>query len=200
VGHSFGGWVAHAIAVRLQARGREVLSLTLVDTEAPGGPGSLGKPCTTTQALQRLVESLQLASGKPLGLPAQAFAEADDSTQLQWLHAAMTDVGLLPPRMAPQALHAIARTFASALRTVYVPQATYDGPASLVLVSDPTLDSAGNRREQAAMVSGWEALLPQLAVWEGPGNHFSVLKAPDVYSLAAWWYDRQAVASTQTLS
>ncbi|WP_277961739.1 non-ribosomal peptide synthetase [Pseudomonas sp. RIT-To-2] len=200
VGHSFGGWVAHAIAVRLQARGREVLSLTLVDTEAPGGPGSLGKPCTTTQALQRLVESLQLASGKPLGLPAQAFAEADDSTQLQWLHAAMTDVGLLPPRMAPQALHAIARTFASALRTVYVPQATYDGPASLVLVSDPTLDSAGNRREQAAMVNGWEALLPQLAVWEGPGNHFSVLKAPDVYSLAAWWYDRQAVASTQTLS
>ncbi|QKZ05038.1 amino acid adenylation domain-containing protein [Pseudomonas eucalypticola] len=200
VGHSFGGWVAHALAVRLQARGREVLSLTLVDTEAPGGSGGLGQPYTTTQALQRLVESLQLASGKPLGLPAEAFAEADDSTQLQWLHAAMTNVGLLPPRMSPQALHAIARTFASALRTVYVPRGGYDGPANLVLVSDPTLDSAGNQREQVAMVSGWQALLPQLAVWEGPGNHFSVLKAPDVYSLAAWWFERQALTSTQTLS
>ncbi|WP_144395750.1 alpha/beta fold hydrolase, partial [Pseudomonas sp. Kh7] len=46
VGHSFGGWVAHAMAIRLQAKGREVRSLTLIDSEAPGAGGSCGKPYT----------------------------------------------------------------------------------------------------------------------------------------------------------
>ncbi len=196
VGHSFGGWVAHAMAVRLQARGRQVLSLTLVDSEGPGD----GRSYTTTQALQRLLESLQLASGKRLGLSPQVFAEADDAAQLTLLHGAMVKAELLPPRMAPQALQAIARTFASALRTPYRPRGGYDGPASLVLVADPVLDSAGNQREQAAMLSRWQQVLPQLVPWNGPGNHFSVLKAPHVYSLAAWWFDGQAVALARSPS
>ncbi len=200
VGHSFGGWVAHAMATRLQVLGREVLSLTLIDSEAPGGHRRLSQPYTTTQALGRLIDALQLSSGKHLDLDPLSFAEADDATQLQLLHAAMVRVGLLPPRMAPQVLHAIARTFASALRTVYRPQAGYSGPANLVLVNDPNLDAVGNQREQATMIDGWERVMPQLAVWQGPGNHFSILKAPDVYSLAAWWYDGQTVEAEQTVS
>ncbi|QXH44671.1 amino acid adenylation domain-containing protein [Pseudomonas xanthosomatis] len=192
LGHSFGGWVAHAMACQLQAAGREVGSLTLVDSEAPASGSVCGRPYTTTAALQRLVESLQLGSGKALGLDAEAFAAADDDQQLQLLHTAMQQAGLLPARAGVQALAGTLRTFSAALRTVYRPQGVYQGPASLVLVADPTLDSAGSQREQAAMRAGWQRLLPQLAVWEGPGDHYSVLKAPQVYSLAAWWQDGQA--------
>ncbi|HDS1733729.1 non-ribosomal peptide synthetase [Pseudomonas sp. BP8] len=192
VGHSFGGWVAHAMAARFEAKGRAVRSLTLIDSEAPGG-GSCGKPYTLTEALERLIEALQLSTGKALGIEPLAFADASDAQQLSQLHAAMVRIGLLPPRSTPRALDGVVRTFASALRTAYRPTLSYSGPASLVLVADPTLDAAGNQREQADMQAGWHRLLPQLAVWQGPGNHFSILKVPDVFSLAAWWHDGQAL-------
>ncbi|MFJ4142721.1 amino acid adenylation domain-containing protein, partial [Pseudomonas sp. NPDC089734] len=200
VGHSFGGWTAHAMAIRLQARGREVASLTLIDSEAPGGEGLFSKSYTTTAALQELIEALQISSGKCLDLDPQAFAGLDDSTQLRLLQEAMVRVGLLPPRLAPQALNGIVRTFSSALRTLYRPGQGYTGPASLVRVTDTRLSPLENQIEQAAMAVGWQHLLPQLALWDGPGNHFSILKAPDVYSLAAWWYDRQALEVEQALS
>jgi arthrofactin-type cyclic lipopeptide synthetase C len=200
VGHSFGGWVAHALALRLQAKGREVRSLTLIDSEAPDGGGSCGKPHTFSAALQRLVTSLQLSTGKSLGIDAQAFAEADDQAQLAQLHAAMVRVGLMPARSTPQALAGVTRTFATALRTVYRPEAGFTGLARLVLVADPTLDAAGNQREQVAMQEGWRQLMPQLEVWQGPGNHFSILKVPDVFSLAAWWHDGQALAAKAGLT
>ncbi|HEK1766336.1 TPA: amino acid adenylation domain-containing protein [Pseudomonas putida] len=193
VGHSFGGWVAHAMAVRLQAQGREVRSLTLIDSESPGGNSVCGRPYTAGAALDRLIESLQLASGRSLEIDRQAFAALDDEQQLERLHQAMVRGGLMPARSSVRALHGIARTFSSALRTPYPAQVGYSGPASLVLVADATLDAAGNQREQAAMLAGWQRLLPQLVVWHGPGNHFSILKAPDVFSLAAWWHDGQAL-------
>ncbi|MCF5572459.1 amino acid adenylation domain-containing protein [Pseudomonas syringae] len=200
VGHSFGGWAAHAMAAKLQARGREVASLTLIDSEAPGGDGLCSKPYTATAALERLIEALQLSSGKDLDIDPKMFADGDYATQLSLLQSAMVRIGMLPPRLAPQALQGIVRTFACALRTVYRPQTGgYNGRVSLVLVDDPSLDSLDNQLEQASAAAGWQHLLPQLALWEGPGNHFSVLKAPDVYSLAAWWYDRQAVGVGETL-
>nr|UXB94800.1 non ribosomal peptide synthetase [Pseudomonas syringae] len=200
VGHSFGGWVAHAIASRLQAQGREVVSLTLIDSEAPSGMGMCGKPYTATAAVQRLINALQLSSGKDLGLGSQAFADADHTAQLHQLREAMIRVGLLSPRVAPHALNGIVRTFSSALRTLYRPVEHYTGPASLVLLTDPGLDEEANQNEQTEMTQGWQHLLPQLTLWNGPGDHFSILKTPNVYSLAAWWYDQQPIAVRETLS
>nr|QMN69934.1 PsoC [Pseudomonas putida]QMN69953.1 PsoC [Pseudomonas putida] len=193
VGHSFGGWVAHAMATRFEAKGREVRSLTLIDSEAPGEGGSCGRPYTFGEALEKLIQALQLSTGKALGIEPQAFAEASDDEQLRQLHAAMVRIGLLPARSLPQALDGTVRTFATALRTRYQPGLSYSGPVGLVLVDDPSLDPAGNAREQAAMRAGWQALMPQLALWQGPGDHFSILKVPDVFSLAAWWHDGQAL-------
>jgi len=193
VGHSFGGWVAHALAARFEAKGRQVRSLTLIDSEAPGGGATCGQPYTFGEALQRLIDSLQLSTGKALGIEPLAFAQASDDEQLRQLHGAMVRAGLMPARSAPRALEGTVRTFATALRTCYRPAQGYSGPVGLVLVDDPSLDAAGNAREQAAMQAGWQQLMPQLALWQGPGNHFSILKVPDVFSLAAWWHDGQAL-------
>ncbi len=186
VGHSFGGWVALEMALRLQAMGREVASLTVIDSESPGG---LGKPYTTTAALLRLIEAMQLAAGKPLGIDPVEFAERDEVAQRQWLHAGMVGVGLLPGRSAVDAMDGPARTYAAALRTVYRPLQRYNGVVRLVLAEDPSLDAAGNQREQGLMVEGWRRQGSGLQVWYGPGNHFTLLKAPNVLGLARWWVE-----------
>nr|WP_189663542.1 non-ribosomal peptide synthetase [Pseudomonas paralactis] len=186
VGHSFGGWVALEMALRLQAMGREVGSLTVIDSEAPG---RVGKPYTSTAALLRLIESMQLAAGKSLGIDPVDFAGRDEMAQRQWLHTGMVGVGLLPARAAVDAMEGPARTYAAALRTVYRPQARYDGVVRLVLAQDPALDAAGNQREQGLMVEGWKGQGTGLQVWYGGGNHFTLLKVPNVSGLAKWWLE-----------
>ncbi|TYK55435.1 non-ribosomal peptide synthetase [Pseudomonas synxantha] len=186
VGHSFGGWVALEMALRLQAMGREVGSLTVIDSEAPGRDG---KPYTSTAALLRLIEAMQLAAGKSLGIDPVDFAGRDEVAQRQWLHTGMVGVGLLPARAAVDAMDGPARTYAAALRTVYRPQARYDGVVRLVLAQDPALDAAGNQREQGLMVEGWKGQGTGLEVWYGGGNHFTLLKVPNVSGLAKWWVE-----------
>ncbi|QJI28340.1 amino acid adenylation domain-containing protein [Pseudomonas sp. ADAK18] len=197
IGHSFGGWVAFEMAASLQSQGREVASLTVIDSESPGGNGVVGKPYTTTAALLRLIESMQLAAGKPLGIDRVRFAEQGEAVQRQLLHAGMVGAGLLPQRSTPDAMHGPARTYATALRTVYQPRRAVSGLVRLVLADDPTLDALGNQREQAAMIEGWRRHSGSLEVWYGPGNHFTLLKAPNVYSLAAWWHDGLTVAARE---
>ncbi|OPA89014.1 non-ribosomal peptide synthetase, partial [Pseudomonas fluorescens] len=151
VGHSFGGWVALELALRLQAAGREVASLTVIDSEAPG---FVGRPYTTTAALVRLVEAMQLSAGKSLGIDLAAFAGWDEVAQRQALHAGMVGVGLLPGRASVDAMDGPARTYAAALRTVYRPGRRFEGVVRLVLAQDPALDAAGNQREQGLMMEG----------------------------------------------
>jgi arthrofactin-type cyclic lipopeptide synthetase C len=190
-GHSFGGWVALELALQLQAAGREVASLTVIDSEAPGGAG---KPYTTTAALLRLIEAMQLSAGKSLGIDPLDFAARDDIAQRQWLHAGMVGVGLLPARASVDAMDGPARTYAAALRTVYRPARRFEGVVRLVLAQDPALDAAGNQREQGLMIEGWRRQGNGLQVWYGGGNHFTLLKAPNVHGLARWWLDGVVVA------
>ncbi|EXL31150.1 Syringopeptin synthetase C [Pseudomonas syringae pv. syringae str. B301D-R] len=187
LGHSFGGWVAFEMAQRLTARGREVASLTLIDSESPGGNGVVGKPYTAIGVLERLIETMELAAGKSLGIDRAAFRAQDDVGQMRLLHAGMVRAGMLPQRSSPDAMRGPARAFGTALRTRYQPSQIYTGPVRLVLADDPVLDAAGNQREQQAMVSGWRQCAPDLTVWRGPGNHFTILKAQHVRHLANWW-------------
>ncbi|MFC6338635.1 non-ribosomal peptide synthetase, partial [Pseudomonas karstica] len=198
LGHSFGGWIVFEMAARLRANGRNVASLTLIDSESPGGNGVVGKPYTATGVLKRLIEAMQLASGKSLGIDATAFGAQDDTGQMSLLHAGMVRAGMLPQRSAVNSMCGPARTFGTALRTVYQPQHQYTGPVRLVLANDPTLDTAGNKREQEQMIEGWRKHVPNLNIWYGPGNHFTILKAPHVHNLAAWWQDSLPLLDEET--
>ncbi|MEE4149196.1 syringopeptin non-ribosomal peptide synthetase SypC, partial [Pseudomonas viridiflava] len=191
LGHSFGGWVAFEMAARLTARGREVASLTLIDSESPGGNGVVGKPYTAIAVLERLIETMELAAGKSLGIDRAAFSVQDDIGHMRLLHAGMVRAGMLPQRSSADAMRGPARAFGTALRTRYQPSQIYTGPVRLVLADDPVLDAAGNQREQQAMVTGWRQCAPDLTVWRGPGNHFTILKAQHVQHLANWWLPRQ---------
>lgn len=189
-GHSFGGWVALELALQLQAAGREVASLTVIDSEAPGGAG---KPYTTTAALLRLIEAMQLSAGKSLGIdpwtsPRAMTSRNGNGCTRAWSALACCRHGPVWTRwtarrvpMRRRCARCIGRRGGSRV-------------VRLVLALDPALDAAGNQREQGLMIEGWRRHGNGLQVWYGGGNHFTLLKAPNVHGLARWWLDGVVVA------
>ncbi|WP_435028590.1 alpha/beta fold hydrolase, partial [Xanthomonas cucurbitae] len=187
LGHSFGGWVALEMACLLGRQGVAVASLTLIDSELPGGQGIVGRPHTATAVLEYLIDLLQLSSGTEFGIALEAFRTMDYAAKLHAIHAGMVRAGLLPRRSTPDAIKGMVQVFGMTLRTVYAPAAQYDAPIRLVLADDPTQDVEQNRLEHCLKRTGWSALSPQLKVWHGPGDHFTILRAPHVDRFASWW-------------
>ncbi|PPU60829.1 non-ribosomal peptide synthetase [Xanthomonas codiaei] len=187
IGHSFGGWIAYEMACLLSAQGFVVASVTLIDCEVPGHPSAAARGYTASAVLERLIMSLQSASGVNFGIALERFRYLDQSAQLQEVHAGMVRAGMLPKRSVPDAIRGMVQVFGTALRTAYVPTARFDGPLQLVLAGDPTLDAEHNRLEHQAKIAGWSALAPQLRIWDGPGDHFTTLRPPHVQQLAKWW-------------
>jgi amino acid adenylation domain-containing protein len=59
LGHAFGGWIAFEIASQLSSAGRQVASLTLIASDAPGG-GLFGQTYTAADVVLQLVKQLEL--------------------------------------------------------------------------------------------------------------------------------------------
>jgi thioesterase domain-containing protein len=189
-GHSFGGWVVFQLAGLLRERGREVASLTLVDSEVPGnGHGLLGGDYTDLEVLAELLEVMEMAAQRPLGIRTADLAPLDDAGRLKMLHEGLVRVGVMPRRSQPEVLQGPVRTFGAALRTRFVPASSYPDPVRLVLVRDTRLDEAADRQRFDAVLAGWLRWAPQASCWCGPGNHMTVLDPPHVASLAQWWRD-----------
>ncbi|WP_425335590.1 amino acid adenylation domain-containing protein [Ralstonia pseudosolanacearum] len=201
IGHSFGGWVALEMALQLQAAGRAVASLTLLDCEAPGSEaGWLGRTYTATQVLAKFVEAVELALGRSLGIDPARLHAADEAEQWRLIHAGMVGAGLIPRRSQPGMLRGPIRTFGAALRTPYRPGRLYTGPVRLVLADDPALSREANEREQCRTVSELRGWAPDLVAWRGPGNHFSLLTPPYVQQVAAWWEGLRAEEGVQPVT
>lgn len=188
LGHSFGGWVAYEIATRLSAARRPPASLTLVDSEAPGLGGVVGGEHTPLGVVLQYIESLELVAQQTLGIDRPALEAAGAAQRLQMVHAGMVRVGLIPARSRPETLKGGLRTFATTLRTDYLPQRPYHGAIRLVIVADHSADGPTNEQRNQTKTSGWRQFAPQLSCWKGPGNHMTILKPPHVAELARWWH------------
>lgn len=189
VGHSFGGWVALALAQRLIEEGFEVLSLSILDSEAPASSGRLGAEYTRAQALGELVGLLEMAAERSTGLSASDFEGLDLQQQLVLLHQRMVSIGLMPQRSNPKQLMGTVRTFETALRTRFTPMAAYEGKVRMVFVR-----SVGEAREETALrvsraAAAWRRWVPNADFRLGTGNHVTLLKSPHVDGVAAWLRD-----------
>jgi arthrofactin-type cyclic lipopeptide synthetase C len=184
LGHSFGGWVAFEMALRLHAAGRPVASLTILDSEAPDDSETLVREYDGGEAFLKLVEILELATERSLGIAPEDVASRDEAGWLKLLHGKMVGLGLLSARTAPEVMAGPLRTFARCLRTAYRPSGVYPGPLRLVLVDDPAKDEAANRAAFAEIELGWRKWAPGLVFSVGAGNHITALKAPHVAVLA----------------
>lgn len=190
-GHSFGGWIAFEIALQWQALGREVLSLALLDSEAPDAAGVLDKEHSHLDICEQLAGSLELALGRPLGLFRHQLAPLSPAQRLAALHAAMTRHGLLPTRTRPDVMEGPLQAFGAALRASYRPNGQWIRPVCLVQADDPRRSAERNAQDQQRDAEGWRLWAPQLQHWKGPGNHMSMLKPPHVQDCVDWWRAQQ---------
>jgi len=186
LGHSFGGWVAFEMALRLQAAGRQAASLTLIDSGVPSGEHGRDREYTRAEVLMKLVEIWEMAAERSLCITREALEALDAAEQLSLLHERLVRAGLMPPRSRSDALIGTTRTFAAALRTSYVPETVYPGPVSLVLLANSRLDSIAQEQQFVKSTDGWRSWAPNLEVWRGPSNHMTALMLPHVKMLANW--------------
>jgi arthrofactin-type cyclic lipopeptide synthetase C len=185
VGHSFGGWIALEMALRLQATGRDV-SLTLLDSDFPGGTGRVGREYTRAEALEELVTLYEAAAERPLGVTRADLEARDAEGQLVHLHSALVRIGLLPKQSGPSLLRGPVRAFEAAIRTHYRPERVFAGPVGLVLVPLIGESEASYEERSARTLAGWKNVAPQLVYRRATGNHVSMLKPPHAAGLADW--------------
>ncbi len=185
LGHSFGGWVALEMALRLHEAGRPVASLTILDSEVPDDSETVVREYGGGEAFLKLVEVMELAAERSLGIGTAEVASRSEAGWLKLLHGKMVELGLLGARAKPEVMTGPLRTFARCLRTPYRPSGVYPGRLRLVLVADPAKDEAANRADFAEVERGWREWAPGLEFSAGAGNHVTALKLPHVASLAA---------------
>ncbi|HYH80463.1 MAG TPA: amino acid adenylation domain-containing protein, partial [Longimicrobium sp.] len=184
LGHSFGGWVALEMALRLHEAGRPAASLTILDSEVPDDSEAVIREYGGREAFLKLVEVLELTVERSLGIGPAEVASRDEAGWLKLLHGKMVGLGLLGARTTPEVLADPFRTFARCLRTTYRPSGVYPGRLRLVLVDDPAKDEAANRAHFAEVERGWREWAPGLVFSAGAGNHVTALKLPHVAVLA----------------
>ncbi|TCP54483.1 amino acid adenylation domain-containing protein [Tumebacillus sp. BK434] len=160
-GWSFGGSVAYEMVRQLQAQGREVASLVLIDSYAP---------TLFVEAEREVLPSFAADLAGQLGvalLPgaAEELARLEAEEALSYLHRHLaTDLSL--ERLTR--LFAVFKANVNALAT-YMPQGTLSVPATLFLSET----SAGH---PLAPTLGWEELVERVEVKAVQGDHFTVLR------------------------
>ena len=186
LGHSYGGWIAFQVAQLMCARGMKPASLNLLDTDAPDENPEHIRQYSTSEAFRALVEVLELAAERSLGIDLEATDALSEAASLAVLHASLVKIGQLPQRSAPDLLRGPFWTFATCLRTSYRPTEVYPYPVRLILLSDPRRDGETDRRAQAKTIEAWKRWAPQLIASLGAGNHMTGLKRPHVSFLASY--------------
>ncbi|MBZ4423322.1 alpha/beta fold hydrolase, partial [Myxococcus sp. RHSTA-1-4] len=177
-GWSFGGLVAYEMARLLQAEGEQVELLALLDSHAPRS-----EPLPEPDALTQLA-----GFGRVLGLSWRDIPLDMDALRRMDVREALAHV-LEQARRSPagaldldvEAAERLFRVYQrlSQAQRAYVPAGTYTGPT--VLFRAATLPAGMPRTEDL----GWHAWLTgALTVYEVPGDHFTLLSAPNASPVA----------------
>jgi len=187
IGHSFGGWIAFEIAQQLIGDGKEVASLTLIDTGPPSKTTSPAPEVTTVEAFREWLRMIELAAEQELFSGETWLKQTDEVARLELVHRKMVAKRLLPERSRAEMLRGSLNLFGSALRTSYVPRRPYLGRVRLVLTVDQQYTAAQNQQRHRDTFKDWTSWAPRIERWIARGNHVTVLKHPSVKELATWW-------------
>jgi thioesterase domain-containing protein len=171
-GWSMGGVVAFEMARQLKATGEEVALLTLIDSFAP-------------EAHATDDGALLIGFAQDLGLRAEhvgdvsmaQLAELSVEEQLALVLERATKQQLVPPEVKLADIYryfSVYRTNIRAMAT-YVPR-----PQDMSL----TLFKASEQRDASDDAMGWTELAKQVEVHVVPGNHYTLLREPNVRVLA----------------
>jgi thioesterase domain-containing protein len=183
-GHSFGGWIAHAVGQELRRAGQEA-SIWAIDTTA-GSDREASLDENPIHAVRDLVMAIEGFVGSPLPLDVEALEGLDPSERLLRLKSALEAIGFLAQGTPLAQMRGLVEVFWANQRTRYRPSPTPEIPVSLILARDP---NPGQTREEHAaeqeeMRSSWQQVGRLAQVHIVPGDHVGLMSEPHVITLA----------------
>jgi amino acid adenylation domain-containing protein len=187
-GYSFGGVVAFEIARQMEARGRPVRSVTIIDTPAPTGEVAPDEAYSDAQWLWRMLRVRERFHGVDLALTPEDLERAGRGGY-DLVLSRLREAGLLPDNADADLL----LRMASVGRRHYQLYRNYrPAPigAPLAIIRAAEVDAS-----EAAIDHGGKFGLADLG-WAGltraavltastPGNHITIMRPPDLAELAA---------------
>ena len=192
-GWSIGGVIAYEMAHQLRNAGEEVELLALFDSLAPvrsrgeeSGFGSAGETAEPTAEpddallLAGLARDLGGLSGRPVAIAPAELAGLAPEAGLARVIERVRAAGALPAGLSAEQIGRLWRVFRANVRAVraYTPRPAAGRTAIFVTLGNPERDSLGADLGWGRLVGG------ALAVSDLPGDHYSLLREPDVESLA----------------
>lgn len=186
VGHSFGGWVVFEMARLLIAAGRHVDSLVLVDTQSPphdSEPRYYGR----IDVLLRLMRTMEQANECSLCLTRADLEQLSYEAQLSTLTDRMKAAGLLPSAARVDAVRSLVRVFSVNVNTPFVAKHRFPGEMLLVQAEEACSrdDLDSDDLDDDRVATAWTQHAAELVRVRSAGNHMTMLKSPNVASLAS---------------
>lgn len=185
IGHSFGGWIAFQMATLLEKEGFIVESLSILDSMPPDSDPKYLREATSREVSIRWIELAELMLGYKISYSEEDFDLTDEMSQCRTLHAILASEGKLWKKMLPEQFIGPLRTFSVAQRTTFIPECQFLGRVNLVLAENPDLTSRQNYMRIEAIRNGWKKWAPNVVCQIAPGNHVTLLREPNVSTLAA---------------
>ncbi len=181
VGHSFGGWIAFELALRLQRLGASVATLMILDSRVPAVAGAPRDVRTRLMNLLQLIGLFELRIERGLGISAHDLMGLTEEQQFEFLFARLCRAGILSPQSGRSVLRGTVRVFETNANTHYVPGGVFRGSLHFVRARS----AAGRAREEiCGPTVGWEALASRVMFEVSTGNHVTLLHRPHVALIA----------------
>lgn len=214
-GHSFGGWVAHAMARQLLREGASVEILVLLDTPAPEFVEPTGLDWEEAQWLVQIASIAGHLYGVDLGVTQAALDGLSVDAQMSFVHAQLCAHGILPPGADLALFRGFYAVYKANLAATYAPDSEAETGKASAPVRIPkvvvlrardlqpgALASARAQEIHALAALGWEKRSDSmhLRVISVPGDHLTMLVSPQVEALAQSLLAVLAEASVQTTS
>jgi amino acid adenylation domain-containing protein len=189
-GHSFGSSVAFEVAYQLEQRGQPVALLAAFDNPAPFSSDDV-LPCASwseaqwTDSIARLVERMFVVD---LALPYSHLANRSAEEQLELLLRRLQAVGILPPEAEVAQVRGFVQVFKANTLARYTPHGKLSAPVSLFraeVFRREDVDGRMTKELSADPAWGWRhQTRGPVTVYRVPGDHLTMLAAPQVDGLA----------------
>jgi pyochelin synthetase len=173
-GWSFGGIAAYEMAQQLHQQGQEVRMLALIDCPAPLTSVDLDDATLAAWFIQDLEGRFDADLSR-----LQQLQQMSATAQINYLLEQTKLLHLLPEDAGLEQIDPLFQVFQNNMRAIeqYTPQ-PYEGAVTLLRATQQPPENPSN------LTLDWHHLIANVKVCEIPGNHYTMVRMPDVQILA----------------